>query len=236
MNRRRVTDTEELDLGHRFSTPALLRLALTHASHARVQGESEDNERLEFLGDAVLGLRVSERLSTAFPHSGEGELTRQRAAIVSAVHLAAVARRLNLGAHLRLSPAEEAIGGRDKPRLLANALEAVIAALYLDGGYTPAAAFIDQHVIGEPIARFAPGQMAEFGRKSALQEWAHAHHLPTPRYRLLTSTGPEHAKQFTAEVLVGDQLRAEGTGLSRKSAEQAAAGAAMAQLDLDGAR
>lgn len=229
----------EQRLGHVFRDPSLLQRALTHRSYRRERMEAgeraaaaptQDNERLEFLGDAVLGLRACERLIQVYPASSEGPLSRLRAWIVSASNLALAAQRLDLGAALRLSRAEESIGGRSKPRLLANAMEAVIAAIYLDGGYAPAAAFIDRHILASSLQQLPPGTLHEFAFKSALQEWAHAAGRKTPVYRVLSSAGPEHEKQFTVEVSLGEIFTGTATGTSKKAAEQRAAAAALAFL------
>jgi ribonuclease-3 len=218
----------ERRLGYVFARPELLWRALTHSSWRRARGGGEDNERLEFLGDAVLELRIRELLLSTHPGSDEGQLTRWRSWLVSTRHLARLAQGLNLGAHLRLSPAEEAIGGRAKPRLLANALEAVLAAIHLDGGYTAAAAFVDR-LMQAPLRRLDPATMHEFGFKSALQEWAHAQAAPPPAYRLVEATGPEHGKRFTAEVAVAGHA-CRGSGKTKKEAEQQAAAAALRAL------
>ncbi len=219
-------------LGYVFQRPELLRRALTHSSWRRAHGgagANEDNERLEFLGDAVLELRVSERLLAAHPESDEGQLTRWRAWLVSARHLARLAQGLELGAALRLSAAEAAIGGRAKPRLLANALEAVIAAIHLDGGYAAAAAFVDR-LLEEALRQLAPETVHEFGFKSALQEWAHATGAGLPSYRLVEASGPEHGKRFTAEVSIAGRCIHRGAGKTKKDAEQQAAAAALRDL------
>lgn len=181
------------------------------------------------MGDAVLELRVSEQILAAYPEADEGELTRLRGWMVSARNLAATAGHLELGRHLCLSHSEESVGGRHKQRLLANALEAVIAAVYHDGGYAAAAAVIDAHILAPSLARHHAGALHEFAFKSALQERAHAAGLPLPVYRLLEATGPEHAKRFTVEVRLADGTSGTGTGLSKKDAEQRAAAAALEQ-------
>ena len=227
-------------IGYRFRDSERLRLALTHRSWrgeesgvAAEAGETAaDNERLEFLGDAVLGLRVSERLVEAYPQSSEGQLSRLRAWLVSARHLGVAAERLELGRCLRISRAEESIGGRNKPRLLANAAEALIAALYLDGGYAAAAGFIDRHILGASLDELTPGHLHEFAYKSALQEWAHAEGRAVPAYRILGERGPQHAKTFTVEVTLPGVYTGTGSGSSKKTAEQKAAGAALAFLGL----
>lgn len=217
-------------LGYVFADGELLRQALAHRSWEAMRGGGPGNERLEFLGDAVLQLRVSERLLQASPGAREGELTRRRAAMVSAKALARVAQGLQLGECLLVSPGEEAAGGRSNPRLLANALEAVIAAIHHDGGYAAAAGVIDRLVI-EPHLRGAGGDaLLQFGAKSALQEWAHAHARALPEYRLLEASGPEHNKQFLIEVRVGGAALGTGRAHSKKEAEQAAAAAALTAL------
>lgn len=219
-------------LGYVFQRPELLRRALTHSSWRRAHGgagANEDNERLEFLGDAVLELRVSERLLAAHPESDEGQLTRWRAWLVSARHLARLAQGLELGAHLRLSSPEEAIGGRTKPRLLANALEAVIAAVHRDGGYAASAAFVDR-LMAAPLRQLGPETLHEFGFKSALQEWAHAQGASAPTYRLVEESGPDHGKRFIAEVAVASHPAFRGSGKTKKDAEQQAAAAALLAL------
>lgn len=224
----------EQRLGHAFRQPELLRQALTHRSFGREQPDSQapgvDNERLEFLGDAVLGLRICERLMAAFPEASEGQLSRLRSWLVSARNLALAAGRLELGAELRLSRAEEAIGGRDKQRLLANTMEAIIAALHLDAGYAAAADFIDRYIVGASLDQLSLEQLHEFAYKSALQEWAHAHARPLPRYRVLAASGPEHDKRFTVEVSLGDLYTGSATAPTKKDAEQKAAAAALAHL------
>ncbi len=217
-----------------FHNPALLRQALTHrswkAAGSATAAEEPDYERLEFLGDAVLGLRVSERLLQAFPESPEGELSRLRSWLVSARHLAQVARALRLGEHLRLSPGEERLGGRNRERLLANAMEAVIGAIHVDRGYAAAARFVDRRVLGTTLAELSPGQLHEFAYKSALQEWAHAHHCPPPAYRVVGSSGPEHGKTFQVELRLAGVYTGRAQGRSKKAAEQEAARAALVHL------
>ena len=229
----------ESRLGYRFRNRDLLRLALTHRSWRHAQPAAEpagaaggDNERFEFLGDAVMGLRVSERLLSAYPASPEGELSRMRSWIVSARHLGAVAQALELGQYLRLSRSEEAIGGRTKPRLLANAVEAVIAAVHLDGGYAAACRLVDRHVLGTSLDQAAPGQWHEFAYKSALQEWAHAAGRAVPTYRVVRAHGPEHEKVFTVEVSLPGVFTGTASAPSKKEAEQRAAAAALAHLGL----
>lgn len=154
--------------------------------------------------------------------------------MVSARNLAVVAERLQLGEHLRLSRSEDSVGGRHKQRLLANALEAVIAAIYRDGGYAAAAGAIDAQIIAPSLALHQAGVLHEFAYKSALQERAHAAGLPLPVYRLIEASGPEHAKQFTVEVSLADGTLGRGAGATKKQAEQRAAAAALAALTPNG--
>lgn len=222
----------EARLGYRFHDPGLLHRALTHRSWAQAQpaGAVGDNERLEFLGDAVLGLRVAERLLERYPASDEGGLTQLRSWLVSARHLAESAARLDLAPCFRLVQPEA--GARLSARLLANAMEAIIAAIYFDGGYAAAAGFIDRHVLGAELDHISPALEHAFAHKSALQSWAHAHGGALPAYRLVEASGPEHAKRFVVEVVLAGDVRARGEGTTRKQAEQAAAAAALAQLRL----
>ncbi len=221
-------------IGYRFHQPRWLLQALTHRSwstQTTTAGEREDNELLEFLGDAVLGLRASERLLQAYPESSEGQLSRLRAWIVSSRYLAQMAERLDLGAYLRLSPNEERVGGRGKLRLLANALEAMIGAIQRDSGYSSAAAFID-HFVLPSLDALQIGQLHEFAYKSALQEWAHAQGHPLPHYQVVSASGPEHGKTFHVEVAIEGIYRGEGRGATKKAAEQAAAQGALHHFDL----
>jgi ribonuclease-3 len=226
---------------HHFQRPELLTLALTHRSLAyetnpeTLLDPSSDNEQLEFVGDAVLGLAVAESLYRRFPNSREGELTRLRASLVSRRHLGAVAQRIGLGALLRLGRGEEQSGGRQKPALLANALEAVIAALYLDGGLEVARAFIEGCII-EPSLPALQGALdsgntfsgAIGDHKSALQEYLQAIGSGQPQYVLKAQTGPDHQKLFSVEVRIpdgngGSRALAESEGTTKKQAQQRAA-------------
>lgn len=213
----------EAALGHQFASRELLIRALTHRSsvYERASTVATDNEQLEFLGDAILGFVVSDALVRAQPDFPEGKLSKLKAHLVSAAHLHQVAAGLKLGDHLLLGRGEEMSGGREKKALLANALEALIAALYLDGGIDPARRFILQHVIGsrEPTNEMAPA----VDYKSALQELAQSLKLPQPRYAIVEERGPEHAKTFLVEVRVGRDWVSRAEGLSKKSAGQKAA-------------
>ncbi len=210
-------------LGHQFTSRELLIRALTHRSsaHEGTSPAAADNERLEFLGDAILGFVVSDALLSAHPDFPEGKLSKLKAHLVSASHLHQVAARLKLGDYLLLGRGEEMSGGREKKALLADALEALIAALYLDGGIEPARRFILLHVIGgtEPASEVAPA----IDYKSALQELAQSLKLPQPRYAIVEERGPEHSKMFLVEVRVGRDWVSRAEGLSKKSAGQKAA-------------
>jgi ribonuclease-3 len=226
-------------LGHRFADRGLLVRALTHASFANeADGEEEirDNETLEFLGDSVLGYLVAERLFAAFPAWGQGELSKARSELVSETSFADRARGLGLGPLLRLSPGEERAGGRERSARLADAFEAVIAALALDGGLPAARDAVDR-LFGEAIASLDLEGLAQRDSKSALQERAQAEGRPLPSYRLVSESGPDHDKVFVYEVVFGGAtgLRATGTGPSKKEAQRAAARAALDLLNAKGA-
>jgi ribonuclease III len=231
----------EVLLEHRFSSAGLLRRALTHSSlaHERNSAEalSEDNETLEFLGDAVVGLVAAEHVYRLYPELSEGELTRMRGALVSRRHLAEVAAQLELGKYLLLGRGEERSGGRMKTALLANAMEAVIGALYLDAGLETARRFIDRHVIAPVVAALheqltAGSGMGDF--KSVLQELLQARRQGQPDYRTTGETGPDHRKRFFVEVRVAGTTLAEGEGRTRKHAEQDAARQAIDKLRIEG--
>ena len=210
-------------IGYRFQNPQLLLEAFTHSSYAQEASEhTRDNEQLEFLGDAVLNLIVSVLLADAFPEWEEGKLTRVRARFVAAAHLGNVGARLGVGNYLRLGRGEEKTGGRSKAALLVNALEALVAALYRDGGLEAARQFITGFILP---ADFAASGDELFGMdyKSALQEHLQAGRQPPAEYRVVEETGPEHRKTFTVEVMAGENQVARGRGGSKKAAEQEAA-------------
>ena len=210
-------------IGYQFRNLPLLLEALTHSSFAQESAERPpDNEQMEFLGDAVLTFVVSVMLADAFPDWEEGKLTRARAHLVAAPHLYSVARGLNLGQHLRLGRGEEKTGGRNKPALLVNALEAVVAALYRDGGIAAARDFIARFIVPQDLGA-APDELFAIDYKSALQEYLQAERTPPAEYRVVEESGPEHQKTFTVEALAGDNLIAQGRGGSKKAAEQEAA-------------
>jgi ribonuclease-3 len=233
---------------HHFQRPELLTWALTHRSLAyetnpdSLPDPTADNEQLEFVGDAVLGLVVAESLFHRFSASREGELTRLRSSLVSRRHLGEVAARIDLGSLLRLGRGEEQSGGRRKPALLANALEAVIAALYLDGGLDAARAFIEKHIIEPslPDLHLAMQGGDTFSgaigdHKSALQEHLQATGAGQPHYVLTDQSGPDHQKRFRVEVRIQDKTGvsralAESEGTTKKQAQQDAARLAFQRL------
>ena len=227
MNARAVAVAElAARLGHDFADPALLERALTHSSvgdgatHPR-RGAARDNERLEFLGDRVLGLMTAERLLARFPDAAEGEMAPRLNRLVSREACARVGRRLALGAALRLAGGESKGGGRDKDSILAGACEAVIAALYLDGGLDAAGPFFERWWAPEFEALPALGHTLEV--KLALQQWAQKAGKPLPAYTVTGREGPDHGPTFTVQVAVEGVEPASGVGPSRQSAEKAAA-------------
>jgi len=227
-------------LGHLFRDPLLLDRALTHSSAVpdlrTARGEDiafsasvvQDNERLEFLGDAVLELLTSEYLLLNYPEWTEGQLSKSRARIVNAHSLEIAARGLHLGDHLRLGRGEEKTGGRDKPALLADAFEAIVAAMYLDGGLGPARDLLKRTVFEQALED--GDRISESDRKSALQEFLQAKGDQPAEYRLAGETGPDHQKTFRVEVWVKGELMSSGEGTTKKEAEQKAARSALDKL------
>jgi len=238
----RIAETAlEERLGHKFSNRELLDRALTHSSAipelrgtvADVAGNvlaQADNERLEFLGDAVLELLASEYLLSTFPEWTEGQLSKSRARVVNASALEAAARRLRLGEHLRLGRGEEKTGGREKQTLLADAFEAVVAAVYLDAGLVAARELL-QRVLFEQALEERGERIAESDRKSALQEFLQGRGQPPAEYRLAGESGPDHQKIFQIEVWVNGECMAKGEGSTKKEAEQQAARTALELLE-----
>jgi ribonuclease III len=238
-----IATFEQLEsrIGYRFSKPELLERALTHSSaipelralHAGGLASEplpQDNEQLEFLGDAVLDMLASEYLLTTFPEWSEGQLSKSRARLVNARSLEATGRRLRLGEHLRLGRGEEKTGGREKPALLADAVEAVIAAIYLDGGLE-AAREVLRRILFEQALEERGERIAESDRKSALQEFLQGRGQPTAEYRLARESGPDHQKKFQIEVWVGGLCLASAEGSTKKEAEQRAAHSALERLE-----
>lgn len=205
----------------------LLDLALTHRSYAYENGNLPTNERLEFLGDSVLGLIVTETLFEAHPELSEGRLAKLRAAVVNAEALADVARAIGLGDHVKLGKGEESTGGREKASILSDTLEAVIGAVFLSGGLGAAAAVV--HRLFDPVMERAASKGAGLDWKTSLQELTAKHSLGVPEY-VVDDSGPDHAKIFTARVRVGDALHGHGEGPSKKRAEQQAAETAYAEI------
>ena len=211
----------EAALGHTFADPELLALALTHPSRSQEEDGSRGNERLEFLGDAILDLAVAHALFDAHPDWPEGELTRARASLVNTSALAACARSLELGGHARLGRTEQRTGGAEKDSVLANVLEAVVGAVYLDGGVAPVRALV-LRLYGEALGATSPP--AERDPKTRFQEWAHARFRVTPSYRMLADSGDEtDPRRFSAAVSVGDETWGRGMGRTKRAAERAAA-------------
>jgi ribonuclease-3 len=201
----------------------LLEQALTHRSYAYENGGLPTNERLEFLGDSVLGVVVTETLFRAHPTLSEGRLAKLRAAVVNARALAEVAQTIELGQHIKLGRGEETTGGRKKSSILSDTVEAVIGAVYLSGGFETASHVV--HRLFDPLMENAAGLGAGLDWKTSLQELTAEHSLGVPEY-IIEDEGPDHEKVFTAQVKVGSQLYGHGTGRSKKEAEQQAAEAA----------
>jgi len=214
-------------LGHHFSDPSLLQLALVHRSWLAENNGGESNERLEFLGDAVLGLVIADVAYQRLGDSPEGKLSDLRQSVVNATALGEVARTLRLGEHLTLGRGEDAAGGRDKTSILSDALEAVIGAVYLDAGQEVADAMV-RRLLYEAVEHAIPN-LESFDFKTRLQELAAQRDLGVPHY-VTHGEGPDHDKVFTATVRVGSESFGPGTGRTKKSAEQVAAQAAIDHL------
>ena len=227
-NRRDTVLTQLFErLGYAFKNRSLIELALTHASARPSLKPNEDNERLEFLGDRVLGLAIAELLTASFPDASEGELARRFNQLVRAETCAEVAQDWELGKLILMSGGEADSGGRGKKTILANACEAVLGAIFIDGGYAAA-----RHI----VHRFWAAELSGYGlatpdAKSVLQEWAQGRRLPLPRYIEIAREGPDHAPHFTAEVLIDGVAPERGHGANKRAAEQAAA---LAMLLRDG--
>jgi len=221
-------------VGYRFRDPALLRQALTHRSfvHEHQDSRPSDNETLEFLGDAVLGLAVSHLLIERFPERLEGDLSRMRSAIVNERQLAQTASELGLGRRLLLGKGEELTGGREKASLLADSLEALLGAVYLDGGFDAVfqlvsrlfSRYLDAEHLDDPLSRL------DKDYKTQLQEWTQARFKTVPTYEMESEEGPDHEKTFTMRVSLGEVLLGRGVGKSKKDAQQEAARKALEVL------
>jgi ribonuclease III len=227
-----LTELEAV-LGYSFRDPRRLLQALTHSSRIPERAADDppgDNEKLEFLGDAVLELLVSEELVRTFPDWGEGQLSKSRARLVNATSLSAASIRLGLGNHLLLGRGEEKTGGRMKPALLADAYEAVVAAIYLDGGLDAARGFVLRSLVDGAISAEAE-TLGRPDHKSALQELLQSRGVTPGIYHVVEEMGPDHEKTFRVEVRINGEIAASGTGRTKKEAEQAAAVAALEQLN-----
>ena len=221
MPKRRDTALKHLygRLGYAFKDRSLVELALTHASARPSLKPNEDNERLEFLGDRVLGLAVAELLTASFPEASEGELARRFNQLVRAERCGEIAQRWELGKLIAMSGGEAESGGRGKKTILANACEAVLGAIFLDSGYAEAR---------DVVHRFWADELGDLDlgvpdAKSILQEWAQGRHLPLPRYIEVSREGPDHKPRFTAEVHIDGVAPERGEGANKRAAEQAAA-------------
>jgi ribonuclease-3 len=225
-------ETLEQAISYRFRDRGLLEHAMTHTSRANedVSGGVHDNESMEFLGDAVIGFVIADVMFREFPEFDEGEKSKTKASLVSTSTLARQAERLNLGEHLLLGRGEEKTGGRRKQALLADGYEALIAAIYLDGGIDHARAFITREfgALLEEVRQHGAAGPEDY--KSSLQELLQARDLPLPEYRLVGTLGPDHRKLFRVEVVVNGEPLAESTGPSKKEAEQDAARVALGKL------
>jgi ribonuclease-3 len=215
-------------IAYQFEDISLLERALTHKSFANEYRVSYHNERMEFLGDAVLNLTVSEYLMRACPNASEGELSKLRAAVVSEPALSSIARKIGLGSYILLGRGEEQTGGRGKDSLLANCLEALIASIYLDTGKEPAAAFVIRFF--EDMIKEICTSRGILDNKTELQELCQERLKQLPEYKTVSETGPDHQKQFEVEVWIKGRLSGRGIGRSKKEAEQRAAKEALEKL------
>ena len=227
---RKLAQLEEV-LGYTFRDRELLKQALTHRSHAYERGADAlaSYERLEFLGDSLLGFVVADWLYCDDAEATEGGLSRRRQAVVRTSTLAAAARAIGLGRAMKLGRGELQSGGREKPSLLADLFEAVLGAVYLDGGVVKARAMIRRH-LGEPLKKTRGKQIAHDDYKTRLQERVQARSQRTPSYRILSTEGPDHELEFVVEVQIGGKILAQGSGSNRKAAEQQAARAALEMI------
>lgn len=213
------------ELGYRFKDPALLVRSLTHVSYERQKSEGH-NEVLEFLGDAVLDLAISDLLMRKNPEKPEGVLSKMRAALVNATALAEKAANLDLGSLMRIGKGEELSGGRSKPSILAGAFEAVLGAVYRDGGYQPAQQVVERYFGADVTAK----RLGQHDYKTRLQEISQMLFRAPPVYQVVSETGPDHEKFFVTEITVGGNVLGKGEGRSKKQSEQAAAKKALHEL------
>lgn len=229
-----LRELEEI-LGYNFKNLALLQQALTHRSYVYEQSlepRNSDNERLEFLGDAVLGLAVSHYLWHRYPHYSEGDLSRLRSAIVNEYELAHLAQRLQIGRFLFLGKGEENTGGREKPSILSDTVEAILGAVYLDGGWYEVLRVVERHFVPlfDAFPDEDPLRAIDRDYKTKLQEWVQSEFKKTPVYRIDRENGPDHDKVFYVSVLLDDEVLARGRGKSKKEAQQRAAQVAYLRL------
>ncbi len=220
----------ETKLGYRFRDASILQRALVHRSHVHVTGSArrEANERLEFLGDAVLGLVVNEHLYHRYPNREEGDLTKMKSLLVCGTRLSEMAARLELGTNIMMSRSEAATGGRQRTSILADTMEAVIGAVYLDGGLPAASAVIQRWLLDAADGVLARRSLGNY--KSRLQELIQAKYKTPPRYRVLRAEGPDHARLFTVEAVFNGVVLGTGEGNNKKMAEQQAARSALQRL------
>ncbi len=228
-----MTELDSLQqiLGISFKDVSCLKQALIHRSYLNESADpnQESNERLEFLGDALLGLAVADELYQRFPDSPEGDLTQLRSALIQTETLARVARSLNLGEYLMMGKGEKETGGKDKQRNLACTLEALIGAVFIDQGFEAAREFV-LRILNDEFAMGSGGD-PQRDPKTKLQEKIQSLNQITPAYRIIDSSGPDHARLFTVEVLAGNIVLGKGTGTSKQRAEQEAAGDALTKLE-----
>lgn len=214
-----------------FNDTFLINRALTHRSYLNENRSAiEDNERLEFLGDSILGFLVAEWLYHAFPEKREGFLTKIRAALVHTEQLSAFARQIDLGSVIKLGKGEQAAGGANRDAILCDAFEALIAAMYLDTDLDTVRSFVIPMIEREAVRIIA--SHSEEDVKSRLQEWAQGKGYPSPSYALVSETGPDHDKRFEVKVIINQQEIATGIGANKQMAEKAAAGAALSALNI----
>lgn len=222
----RLKDLEDT-IGYSFKDKNLLLLALTHSSYANEHKKSRkgNNERLEFLGDAVLELTISDYLFHRYPNQDEGKLTKLRSSLVCEYTLSICAKDISLGKYLLLSRGEESTGGRERDSILSDAFEAIIGAIYIDGGFDKAVAFIQENLLKD-----VEDKQLFYDAKTILQEMVQSEGLGKLSYKLTAEEGPAHNKEFTVKVQIGDKEYASGQGKSKKSAEQIAAYQTILQL------
>lgn len=221
-------DELERRLGYSFADGSFLETALTHSSYANERAGMHSNERLEFLGDSVLGFCAAKKIYRLYPDMPEGEMTRLRSELVCEANLHRVAKTLELGRYIRLGKNEECNGGRERVSIQADCVEALIAAMYLDGGLDPAERFIEAYILHELEEGVRP-KRSDF--KTQLQELLQREGGAAPAYTIIAESGPDHSKTFTARASLHDGAYADGTGKSKKEAEQNAARAALALLN-----